>query len=219
MKLKIWISFFEQKKGGLTVSSIIFYSLCAIILVSIPITVNLINKQQNQTTKASNLVQFAGPPIIVLHADERSVRQGGLIKLSITGSRFNWYGIYFFESDPLTNKLTILDQINTKKSSSKLTISEGSVPQDISYQVPKSGYIIVVAYQLQNYLEDFNNADVACFPDGKLYIYEREQQSLIDELLNSSFIKILNTAKKRGTWKSLTSCDNSGVIPILSISK
>lgn len=203
-----------MRNGKITVSGVIFYALSFFLLVSIPVTVILIQTQQTKVSKASSNINFPGPPSIRLTASTTTVKLTEPVSVSAEASNMNWYGVYFSQQDPASNPDTILNILQSKQLASSISVEEGASVSDFSFRPSGSGYIFAVAYQLQNYLGDFSSADVACMWDDVLYIYERDKGSLIDELFSNALLGASKGVKKKGEWRKFTTCENSGVIRI-----
>lgn len=205
---------FNHNSGEVGLSAIVFYSLSFLILLSIPITVVLIQNQQSRVIKATDNQDFAYPPSVHMSVNATNVKPLENIAISVSSDKSNWHTIYFSELNPGSNKEAVLQKLQSRESAKSDVLYEGSIGQSFAFQPSKSGYLYAISYQLEDYLGEFSTADVACLWDGVLYIFERDQTSLLTELFQNKYVNIGEQTKKKGEWKRFTTCENSGVIEI-----
>lgn len=193
--------------GYSALSSIVFYSMTFLILLAIPVTVILVRSEREQVSRASK--EFNNPPIINLIVEPLLVSTGEKVKVNVDISNANWYAIYFISGEKDYQLIkTHLQGIKSRFSSGEnlLLIHEGSKPEEFSFAPNKTGYIVGIAYQLSNYLANFQSSDVMCAWDGNVYTF-REKVNLVNEIFGN------NTSE--GDWEQLIRCINSGAVHVV----
>ena len=188
-------------------SSILTGLMAAIVLLAIPLTVLMLNRQQGQATQASNIGSFSVPPVVSMTVSNDLLSPNNKI-ISVNSENSNWYTVYFAENIPSINVFNSKRALDDSVIGGQLLkIYEASENKEFSFIPPKNGKLFVMSYQLGNYSGNFQSGDVVCSWDGHLYIYERQRPNLIDEVLNKE-------QERPGVWQNFASCENSGVIDI-----
>lgn len=197
----------EKRTGFISLSSVLFYSMSFLILLAIPVTIILVRSEKQQVTQASR--GFNNPPQINVNISPTAITPGQKVKAQITLDFANWYNMYFVPAEnDISNAQDLLNAIKSRYIGSERMslLHEGSSSEEFELSLLKSGYIVVVGFQLKNYVSDFKSADIACSWDNTLYMY-RERMDLFGELFGKG-------QNKDGEWSPLQKCTNSGPIKV-----
>lgn len=204
--------FFSSQKGGVNVSSIVFYLTSALMILAIPVTVYVMRFQQQTLETQASVSRFDSPPAITASLNPAAITRGQTVNIDLAGTDTNWI-VVFYSKDPVSDFYKYIQPLNDRES-----VPEGmrrvfnGVKSDPASDTPlEGGSYYVVAYQLRNFLEGFKSGDVVCGWDGGLYLFDVKSESVTEEIFTSLFNR---RPEATGTWEKIGSCTNSGVLPV-----